>query len=274
MRYFIQLSYNGTPYHGWQRQPNAITVQQTIEEALSTLLRKPTTIMGAGRTDTGVHALVMYAHMDVAEIAFTKSGVQDLPDGRQGSGLIGARSGKAALENLTYKLNNLLPPSIAIQGVFPVADEAHTRFDATSRSYIYKLSPIKNPFTQDNVYYYRPPLSLKKMNAAAQILLDYEDFECFSKAHTDVRTYLCTITHAQWELVGNEWHFTITADRFLRNMVRAIVGTLIEIGRGKQPVVWMHEVLQSKNRAVAGASVPAHGLYLQHIKYPDSIVLD
>lgn len=255
------------PYHGWQRQPNAVTVQQTIEEALSTLLRQPTTIMGAGRTDTGVHALMMYAHVDVAESAVANSSVRDSHRDEE-------QSGKADLENLTYKLNNLLPASIAIQGIFPVADDAHTRFDAISRSYIYKLSPIKNPFTEDKVYYYRPSLSLEKMNAAAQILLDYKDFECFSKAHTDVRTYLCDITHAGWQIVGNEWHFTITADRFLRNMVRAIVGTLIEIGRGKQPPEWMHEVLQSKNRAVAGASAPAHGLYLQHIRYPDSIVLD
>lgn len=252
MRYFIQLSYNGTPYHGWQRQPNAVTVQQTIEEALGTILRKPITIMGAGRTDTGVHATMMYAHWDWEDSAFAK----------------------ADLDHLTYKLNNLLPASIAIQRIFKVPNEAHTRFDATARSYIYKLSPIKNPFTQDQVYYHRPTLDFDKMNAAAQLLLDYKDFECFSKAHTDVRTYLCTITEAQWTCVGSQWHFTITADRFLRNMVRAITGTLIEIGRGKNEPEWMHEVIQSKDRAIAGASVPAHGLYLNHIKYPEKIFLD
>lgn len=274
MRYFIQLSYNGTPYHGWQRQPNAVTVQQTIEGALSTLLQQPTSIMGAGRTDTGVHALMMYAHVDM-EHTKTDGGnnALSLRPRDEGESRKCALE-KADLENLTYKLNNLLPPSIAIQGFFPVAAEAHTRFDAISRSYMYKLSPVKNPFTTDKVYYYRPTLSLQKMNTAAQILLEYKDFECFSKAHTDVRTYLCDITQAKWEIVGNEWLFTITANRFLRNMVRAIVGTLLEIGRGKQSPEWMHKVLQSKNRAIAGASAPAHGLYLQHIGYPDSIVLD
>ncbi len=252
MRYFIQLSYNGTSYHGWQRQPNAVTVQQTIEKALNTILRKPITIMGAGRTDTGVHATMMYAHMDWEGSAFAK----------------------ADLTNLTYKLNNLLPASIAIQRIFKVHDDAHTRFDALERSYIYKLSPTKNPFTENKVYYFRPELDFDKMNIAAQILLAYNDFECFSKAHTDVRTYLCDITKAQWEKVNSEWHFTITADRFLRNMVRAIVGTLVEIGRGKQSPEWIHEVLKSKNRAVAGASAPAHGLYLNKIKYPERIFVD
>ena len=256
MRYFIQLSYDGTPYHGWQRQPNAVTVQQTIEEALSTILRKPTTIMGAGRTDTGVHAQMMYAHVDMENTM--------VDDGDNAFA-------KAELENLTYKLNNLLSSSIAIQDIFPVAAEAHTRFDATSRTYIYKLSPVKNPFAENKAYYFRPALDFEKMNAAAQILLDYKDFECFSKAHTEVRTYLCTITHAAWKKEGDQWHFTITADRFLRNMVRAIVGTLIEIGRGKQAPEWMHEVLQSKSRAIAGASAPAHGLYLQTITYPEKL---
>ncbi len=251
MRYFIQLSYNGTPYHGWQRQPNASTVQQTIEEALSTLLRKPTTIMGAGRTDTGVHASMMYAHVDFDETA----------------------SANVELENLTYKLNNFLPASIAIQKIHPVTLEAHARFDAISRSYIYKLTSLKNPFSENAAYYYRPELDIDRMNAAASILLDYKDFECFSKAHTDVRTYLCSITEARWKIVHNQWQFTITADRFLRNMVRAIVGTLIEIGGGKQSPEWMHEVIQSKKRAVAGASAPAHGLYLNHIEYPQNIFL-
>jgi len=256
LRYFIQLSYNGTPYHGWQRQPNAVTVQQTVEEALSTILRKPITIMGAGRTDTGVHATVMYAHMDWEGAAFENPLAQ-----QEG----------AHLDKLTYKLNNLLPSSIAIQRIFEVTDEAHTRFDAIARSYIYKLSPIKNPFAENKVYYHRPSLDFDKMNIASQILLDYKDFECFSKSHTDVRTYLCAISEAQWTQRGTEWHFTITADRFLRNMVRAIVGTLIEIGLGKKSPEWMHEVLQSKNRAVAGASAPAHGLYLNKIEYPEKI---
>lgn len=252
MRYFIQLSYNGTPFHGWQRQPNAVTVQQTIEQALSTILREPTVIMGAGRTDTGVHAQMMFAHIDIGENVVAK----------------------VHLKDLIYKLNNLLPASIAIQAILPVTQEAHARFDATARSYIYKLSPVKNPFAQNKVYYYRPTVDFKKMNQAAQILLDYKDFECFSKAHTDVRTYLCNINKVMWEKVDDQWHFSITADRFLRNMVRAIVGTLLEIGRGKHEPEWMHDVLKSKDRAVAGASAPAHGLYLQKITYPETLFLN
>ncbi len=251
MRYFIQLSYNGFPYHGWQRQPNAITVQQTLEEALSTLLRKPITIVGAGRTDTGVHASMMYAHMDI-ENAFAK----------------------ADLDELTYKLNSFLPPSIAITKIIPVTEEAHTRFDATSRSYLYRISPIKNPFTKEAAYYYKLPLDIQKMNAASKILLDYKDFECFSRSNTDVRTYLCTIIEASWKIVDTEYQFTITADRFLRNMVRAIVGTLLEIGQNKKPVSWMHEVIRGKNRSLAGASAPAHGLYLTTITYPKNIFID
>ena len=253
MRYFIQLSYNGTPYHGWQRQPNAVTVQQTIEEALSTLLRTPTTIMGAGRTDTGVHARMMYAHVDVT----TESVLS-----------------KEDLEQLVYKLNSFLPDSIAIQRIVPVTAEAHARFDATYRSYIYRISPLKNPFSQEQAFYYKVPLDIERMQEASDILLTYSDFECFSRSNTDVNTYLCDIKKATWSVVENEYHFTITADRFLRNMVRAIVGTLLEIGQGKKPVSWMHEVIKGKNRSLAGASAPAHGLYLTDIGYPKHIFID
>ncbi|WP_299769361.1 tRNA pseudouridine(38-40) synthase TruA [uncultured Dokdonia sp.] len=257
MRYFIQLSYNGTPYHGWQRQPNAVTVQQTIEEALSTLLRMPTTIMGAGRTDTGVHARMMYAHVNIenedgVDIAFAK----------------------ADLTKLTYKLNSFLPPSIAITQIIPVTPEAHARFDATHRSYIYRISPTKNPFTQERAFYYKIPLDIQRMQEASNILLRYSDFECFSRSNTDVNTYLCDIKEASWSQVDDEYHFKITADRFLRNMVRAVVGTLIEIGQGKKSVSWMHEVIKGKNRSLAGASAPAHGLYLTDIGYPKHIFIN
>ncbi len=251
MRYFIELSYFGKHYHGWQRQPNAITVQETIEKALSTLLRKPVSIMGAGRTDTGVHALQMYAHFDWDD----EDGITEY-----------------SLEQLTYKLNNFLPVDIAIATIFEVPEEAHTRFDAINRSYIYKISKHKNVFTSDHAYCFKYDLDVKAMNEAAQLLLTYNDFECFSKSNTDVRTYLCNIEEACWTEEDNELRFHITANRFLRNMVRAIVGTLLEIGQHKKPVSWMHDVIKTKNRSQAGSSVPGHGLYLSKITYPKDII--
>lgn len=256
MRYFIQLSYNGTPYHGWQRQPNAVTVQQSIEEALSTILRTPITIMGAGRTDTGVHASMMYAHVNLAKTDDNTVYTEE------------------ELVQLIYKLNSFLPASIAIKAIIPVKEEAHARFDATYRSYLYRISPTKNPFTQERAYYYKLPLDMQRMQEASNILLDYKDFECFSRSNTDVNTYLCDIKKASWEEIEGEYHFTITADRFLRNMVRAIVGTVLDIGQGKQPISWMHEVIKGKNRSLAGASAPAHGLYLTDIGYPEHIFID
>ena len=257
LRYFIELSYFGKPYHGWQKQPNAETVQQTIEEALSTILREPLTIMGAGRTDTGVHASQMFAHVDITDLAFAK-----LLD----------NSADSNCNHLTKKLNSLLPPSIAIKRIFKVTPEAHTRFDATKRSYTYRIAKNKNPFTTDLAFQCRYPLDVSAMNEAAAILLTYTDFECFSKSNTAVNTYLCTISEARWIAVEDELHFIISADRFLRNMVRAIVGTLIEIGQGKHEPSWMHEVINSKNRNIAGTSVPAHGLYLTRVSYPETIV--
>ncbi|MEP0264141.1 tRNA pseudouridine(38-40) synthase TruA [Dokdonia sp.] len=260
MRYFIQLSYNGTPYHGWQRQPNAVTVQQTIEEALSTILRTPITIMGAGRTDTGVHASMMYAHIDIAQT--------------EDSNAAEFVFAKADITKLIYKLNSFLPASIAIIKIVPVTEEAHARFHATHRSYLYRISPTKNPFTQERAFYHKIPLDLQRMQEASNILLDYKDFECFSRSNTDVNTYLCDIKEASWKELDGEYHFIITADRFLRNMVRAVVGTLLEIGQEKRPVSWMHEVIKGKNRSLAGSSVPAHGLYLTDIGYPKNIFID
>lgn len=245
MRYFIEFSYNGKAYHGWQKQPNAISVQQVLEHALTTLLRAPISVMGAGRTDAGVHAAQMYAHFDI-ETALDA-------------------------ETLIYKINWFLPPDIAVHRVFKVRDMAHARFNAQSRTYHYRISNTKNVFTHDFAYKIHLPLDLDKMNEACKILLQYRDFECFSKSNTDVKTYFCDIKEANWILEGTELTFVITADRFLRNMVRAIVGTMVNIGLGKMEAEQMHAIIQSKDRGEAGFSVPAQGLFLMHIEYPDSI---
>ena len=203
-RYFIYLSYNGKQYNGWQTQPNGVTVQQTIEEALATLLREPVPIVGAGRTDAGVHARLMVAHFDREEPI-------------------------ADLKFLAEKLNRVLPKDIAIHRIVSVTPEAHARFDATSRTYKYYLATRKDPFLYDLTYRYPGQLDFEAMNAACPILFEYRDFTSFSKLHTDVKTNNCRIQQARWEKEGDMWVFTITADRFLRNMVRAIVGTLLEI---------------------------------------------
>ena len=245
MRYFIQLSYNGSSYHGWQIQPNAVTVQETIQDALSKLLNTNSSITGAGRTDTGVHAFQMFAHFDVDETLDT--------------------------ENLTFKLNSFLPKDIAIQSIFQVNADAHTRFHAIKRSYDYKISLKKNVFLFDYTHYVHQKLDVDKMNEAANILLEYTNFQCFSKSNTDVKTYNCKIEQAQWKQEGNLLIFTISADRFLRNMVRAIVGTLLNIGLSKIAVSDMHKILASKERSEAGFSVPSKGLYLTEVLYPDNI---
>ena len=248
MRYFLTLAYNGTPFHGWQRQPNAVSIQQTLEEALSTLLRQPLTILGAGRTDTGVHAKQMMAHFD-AELT---------PD---------------IEANLVHLLNRYLDDNICVYRLDRVQPNAHARFDATSRTYEYHLGTLSNPFKQNLQYIVHTPLDFDRMNAAAAILMNYTDFECFSKSNTDVKTFLCAITQAHWQRNDEEAIFTITANRFLRNMVRAIVGTLIEIGKHKIEVEEMHQIIKSKNRGEAGFSVPACGLYLTEIIYPSEIYL-
>ena len=245
MRYFIALSYHGKAYHGWQIQPNAISVQEVVEKALSVILKQATSIVGAGRTDAGVHATQLYAHFD-SKIALNEA-------------------------ETTYKLNALLPKDVAIERVFRVKDDAHARFNATARSYVYRLSPKKNAFNTHFAYYFKPQLELDKMNEAAQLLLGFKDFQCFSKSNTDVFTYNCDITEAQWKIVDNELHFFISADRFLRNMVRAIVGTLINVGIGKLKVEDIPRILASKDRGEAGYSVPAHGLYLTRVAYPEAI---
>ncbi|GGG55724.1 tRNA pseudouridine(38-40) synthase TruA [Bizionia arctica] len=248
MRYFLEIAYNGTDYHGWQIQPNAISVQEVIEKALSTLLGQSTTIFGAGRTDAGVHAKQMFAHFDT-EKAFLN-------------------------EDLVYKLNSFLPSDIAILDVFKVISDAHARFHALSRAYVYRISLEKDVFNIVGAYYLKQKVDVIKMREATKVLLEYQDFQCFSKSKTDVNTYNCNIMEAEWSLEGIELQFTIKADRFLRNMVRAIVGTLINVGLGKLEVADMHNIITSKNRSEAGFSVPAHGLYLVEVVYPESIKLN
>jgi len=242
MRYFIKLAYKGTNYFGWQYQPDAISVQETLNKALSTLLRINIDILGAGRTDSGVHAKEMFAHFDYETEIDT--------------------------EKLVYKLNSFLPKDIAVFEIIKVHDEAHARFDATKRTYEYHIHTKKNAFECDDSWYYSLPLDVEKMNEACKILFEYIDFECFSKTHTDVNTFNCKIFEANWEQNEDKLVFTISADRFLRNMVRAIVGTMINIGSGKVSLNDFRKIIESKNRGKAGFSVPAHGLYLTKIEYP------
>lgn len=247
MRYFIELSYNGTAYHGWQNQPNGITVQEVVEKGLSTLLNEPVSVMGAGRTDAGVHATQLFAHFDTTVVF-------DVPD-------------------LVFKMNSFLPNDVAITTIFEVKPDVHARFHAISRAYLYRVTVKKNVFTVENSFYVKQALDVEKMNEASKILLTYKDFQCFSKSKTDVKTYHCDIMQAEWVLKNDELHFVIKANRFLRNMVRAIVGTLINIGLGKMEVDELHTIIESKNRSEAGFSVPAHGLYLTKIEYPEDIKL-
>ena len=242
MRFFITLSFDGTNYHGWQIQPNGDSVQQRLQEALSTLLRQPVEVVGAGRTDTGVHARMMVAHFDWEELI----------DGKQ----------------LAYKLNKFLPQDIAVQEVRLVDEEKHARFSATSRTYHYFIHMRKDPFQQ--AYSWQVPFKLdfEKMNEAAKVLLEYKDFTSFSKVNTDTKTNLCDVKEAFWEEIApDRWRFTITANRFLRNMVRAIVGTLVEVGRGRLSPEDVRRIIEAKDRCSAGESVPAKGLFLVDIKY-------
>ena len=244
MRYFIELSYDGTPFVGWQRQPSGDSVQSCLEDALSILFRKPLSIVGAGRTDAGVHAHQLFAHVDI----------DDHID-----------------KDLTFRLNKLLPKEIAVRNIIPVTQDAHARFDAVSRSYRYNLTTQKNPFLQKRSYHFAKPIDVELMNQAAKILIDHKDFKCFSKSKTDVKTYICDIQHAHWQQDGSELVFFIQANRFLRNMVRAIVGTLIAVGLRKISISDFEAILASRDRSQAGYSVPAHGLYLEKVSYPKHI---
>ena len=244
-RYFIYLAYNGANYHGWQIQPNANSVQQTIEEALSTILREKISIVGAGRTDTGVNASMMVAHFD-----FEKS----IPDCVQ----------------LVYKLDKLLPKDIAIYKIIPVAPDMHARFSALSRTYKYYVTTRKDPFAGIFKNKVHGEIDVEKMNEAAKVLFDYIDFTSFSRLHTDVKTNNCKIMYAQWDVEQNgDLVFTIQADRFLRNMVRAVVGTLLLIGRGKLTINDLRTIIEQKDRCKADESAKAEVLFLTTIEYPE-----
>lgn len=248
-RYFIYLSYDGTNYHGWQIQPNGISVQEVLMKALSTFLRKPIEVVGAGRTDAGVHARLMVAHFDF----------------------------DAELDCATVvdKLNRLLPPDVAVHRVRRVKSDAHARFDATYRTYKYYITTCKDPFSRAFSWRIFQTLNFEKMNEAAQTLFDYIDFTSFSKLHTDVKTNNCKMMYARWEQIGeHNWVFTIQADRFLRNMVRAVVGTLVEVGKGKLTVEGFRKVIEEKNRCSAGTSVPGNALFLVDVGYPEELFLD
>ncbi len=246
MRYFIAFSYFGKSYHGWQNQPNAITVQEVLEDALSKLLRESIALVGAGRTDAGVHAKEMFAHFDFED--------------------------EIDLQDLVFRLNAFLPDDVAVEEIFQVHKEAHARFDATERTYEYWITLKKNPFYYDRAHYVKQMLDIDTMNAAAKLFLEHRDFECFSKSNTDVYTYFCDVRKAVWTQEKDKLVFTISADRFLRNMVRAIVGTLLNVGNGKANLDDVQRILKSKDRTQAGASVPAKGLYLTKIVYPKTII--
>ena len=245
MRYFIQMSYNGTRYHGWQIQPSAITIQEEMEKSLQTLLRDPAIkVTGQGRTDTGVHASFFVAHFD------TKVEIADL-------------------DKVAFRLNRFISPDIAIQNIYPVPDDAHARFSATFRKYTYYISTTKNPFEQETTAPFFRPLDVEQMSKACDCLFNHIDFTSFSKLHTDVKTNNCKIMEAYFEQKGDVLKFSIKADRFLRNMVRAIMGTLLDVGHGKLTVEQFNQIIIDKNRGRAGSSVPASGLFLVDIGYPE-----
>lgn len=249
-RYFVELSYMGKAYCGWQRQPDAPTVQQQLEEKLSTLLREPIEVVGAGRTDTGVNSSFYVAHFDTVEPIVDR-------------------------DQCCYKLNRMLPVDIAVMALREVKREAHARFDARMREYRYYISTRKNPFTFDLAWQYTVPLDIEKMNKAASYLLNCEDFTTFAKLGSDNRTNICHIVKAQWELLPDGMLcFTIRADRFLRNMVRSIVGTLVDVGRGRYTVEEFGEILHARDLSRASAGAPACGLYLSRVVYDDDIYLD
>lgn len=241
MRYFIELSYKGTNYHGWQIQPDASSVQEEITKALATILQEKILLVGAGRTDAGVHASQMFAHVDTV---------------------------KKLTDDYVHKLNAILPNDIVIKSIKEVSDETHARFDAVSRTYEYRILLGRDPFLLETTWQlHQKNLQIEKMNEAANLLFKYEDFESFSKVKTDVNTFNCTIMKAVWTLEDKHLIFHIKANRFLRNMVRAVVGTLLEVGLGKKTVEDFRKIIESKKRSEAGLSVPAKGLFLTEVCY-------
>lgn len=249
LRYFLKLAYRGTPFHGWQIQPNAISVQEVLNAKLSLLLRQEINIVGAGRTDTGVHAKEMFAHLD------SSSEIENIP-------------------GTLNSLNKLLDPDIVVMDFFQVQDQAHARFDATERAYEYHIQRQRSPFKRDlaaAIYY---PLDLALMQEAARLLIFKGDFGSFSKSKTQTKTNICELREAYWEVKDELWIFHVKADRFLRNMVRAIVGSLLEVGRGRMSLEEFELMIKAKDRKLAGESVPAEGLYLTQVKYPDTIFIN
>lgn len=247
MRYFLDIAYKGTQYHGWQTQLNAHSVQQELEDALQKIFGRKIETLASGRTDTGVHAEQQIVHLDL-EVELTSKHL--------------------------YKLNRILPHDISVKEFFPVTDEAHARFDASSRSYEYRITKTKNPFLINTAYFFDRSLDLEKMNEAADLLLNYQDFQSFSKVHTDVKTFLCDIYLARWKEKNGMLLFEIEANRFLRGMVRAIVGSLLEVGLEKKSVKDFESIILAKDRRHAGAAAPPEGLFLTRIKYPDSVYLE
>lgn len=245
MRYFIEIAFHGAAYAGWQKQPYGITVQSVVEKALYTVFQNEVACVGAGRTDAGVHASFFIAHFDVEE---------DLDEGQ-----------------FIFKMNQLLPHDVSVRDVYAVNADAHARFDAVSRTYEYYVTQQKDPFRLDRATYIKKLLSVDLMNQAAEVLMDFTNFKCFSKVHTQVHTYNCSIKKAFWEQKEHLLIFKIQADRFLRNMVRAIVGTLIEVGLRKRSIDELRQVIKSENRSEAGKSMPAHALFLTDIAYPEKI---
>ncbi len=247
MRYFLELAYKGTGYHGWQVQPNAVTVQEVLDDALNKAIRNENIhVVGAGRTDTGVHASYFVAHIDVL------TSIDDT-------------------DRFVNKLNRILPNDIVVYSAIEVSDDTHSRFSAVERTYRYYVQTGRNPFNLDLVYRLPTTHNFAKMNEAASILLEYTDFTSFSKLHTDVKTNNCKISHAEWTENRDGWVFAITADRFLRNMVRAVVGTLLDVGRGKISIEDFRQVIEAKDRGEAGVSAPPQGLFLADIVYPEEL---
>jgi len=244
MRYFIELAYNGTPFFGWQRQPNEITVQEVLENTLSTILKTQIEIVGCGRTDTGVHAKQFFAHFDYHYLLSDND-----------------------FNRLVYKLNSLLPKEIVVCKIFPVAEEIHARFSAVERTYSYYVITEKNPFSFPYTYRFFEKLDIELMNSAASFLLGEQDFTTFSKLHSNVNNNFCNVKVAFWEQQNEQFIFKITSNRFLRNMVRSIVGSLLFVGKGKMSVDDFQNILQQKNRNKARVSAPAHALFLEEVKY-------
>lgn len=244
MRYFAELRYDGAAYCGWQRQPDQPSVQRTLEQALTTLLRTPTEVVGAGRTDTGVNASYYVAHFD------TETPIRDT-------------------ERLIYKLNFLLPPDIAVAAVTPVPDAAHARFSACEREYRYFIEPRKNPFTRAGSWQYYVPLDVARMNEAAACLLEFEDFTSFAKLNSNNHTNICHILRAEWVVLpSGTLQFTIRANRFLRNMVRSVVGTLVDVGRGRYTPGEFREIVAARDLSRSSGGAPAQGLFLSDVRYP------